>query len=103
MGGVAVDFTGLQAVGAGADREGCAVGGTVENGSGGAVTVRVRYRAYDASGTVLVALARVPRVATGERREFVSGPFLLPDGSGNGWACPALRRVEMIEAVAEPG
>jgi hypothetical protein len=98
--GVAVDFTGMKTVEVGAGG-GCAVGGAVQNGSSRTVTVRVRYRAWDATGAALLAAARVERVGPGERREFTSAPFTRPEGAVTA-PCSALQRVEMLEAVADP-
>jgi hypothetical protein len=99
--GVAVDFTGMKSLEAGARGTGCAVGGIVRNSSSRTVTVRVRYRAWDSAGAALLAAARVPGVDPGERREFTSAPFTRPETAAT-IACSALQRVEMLEAVADP-
>jgi hypothetical protein len=95
--GVLVEFTGMRVVAAPPDGDGCAVSGAVQNGSNRRVTVRIRYRGQDASGTVAVAMVRLPGVQPSETREFVSPAF---PGFLDG--CGRIRKVEMIDAVADP-
>jgi hypothetical protein len=68
-----------------------------------AVTVQLAWRAADASGaTVGVAAARLPQVAPGERRPFVSSPFVALDTRRALPSCAGIPHVERLEAGAEP-
>ena len=101
--GVVIAFLGMTPVATESIRSACAVSGLVENVSDRTVTVRVRYRASDASGSsVAFAWARIPGVGPSERREFSSSPFTRDGAGTETYACSALCQVEMIEAVAEP-
>ena len=100
VGGVVVEFLGLRPLPQASSPEGCVVDGAIHNGSDRQVTVRIAYRGYDAAGVPLRAYARLPGVAPGERRQFASSPFVTT--TQGTYACSALRRVEMIEAAADP-
>jgi len=98
--GVVVDFVGLQPSEDGTASPACAAGGLVHNASSRVVTVRVYYRGVDAAGRMATAFARIVRVAPGESRPFASTHF-VGDG-GQEFGCVTLRKVEMVDAVADP-
>src|SRR5262245_6446790 len=79
VGGVVVETARLERGQATGSASGCALVGAVENGSGQPVVVRVTYRARDPRGAPLIASARLPGVAPGERRDFVSSTFARGD------------------------
>ncbi len=81
----------------------CVVGGEVGNPNPMTVTVRMAWRATDATGATLgVASARVPRLAAGERRSFRSSPFVSMGPAHTMLSCATLPRIERLDVVAEP-
>jgi len=63
--------------------------------------VLVRYRAENRERHISHATVRLARVEPGEERSFASTPFRDADDRATVTPCSELRRVEMVEAVAE--
>ena len=81
----------------------CVMTGTVLNPNVVLVTVTLMWRGADASGNTLgFASARVARLPPSERRQFVSSPFLAPDGVTLA-GCRRLARIERVETLGDPG
>jgi hypothetical protein len=98
--GIVIDFLGLRPS---EDIGGaCRVDGVARNRSTLTLTVRVRYRAETRDRQISHATARLTRVEPGEERPFASTPFRDADERATATPCGELRRVEMVEAVAEP-
>ena len=87
----------------GTGSRGCVMTGTVLNPNIVVVTVTLLWRGADATGNTLgFASARVARLPPSERRQFVSSPFLAPDGVTLA-GCRRLARIERVETVGDPG
>jgi hypothetical protein len=87
----------------GADGKGCQVAGAVRNPNPVTVTARLAWLASDTAGTALgLATVRVSRLAPGERRSFVSSPFMSVATGQVVPACAAVLRIERVEAAADP-